>query len=92
MAFRRQTVMPQGAPYTHGGDPAYAPPVLRAPSPSSSIGTEYPPDESTQEEEFMTESDFVKRLQLNEPWFPEAVAYREPLLPKPTNPTQEASK
>ncbi len=86
----KQTAMPQGAPYIHSGDPAYAPPVLRAPSPSSSIGTEYPPDESTQAEEFMTEEDFVKKLKLNHPWITEAWSWRDPLLPKPKDAAQEA--
>ena len=82
--------MPQGAPYIHSGDPAYAPPVLRAPSPSSSIGTDYPGDESTQAEEFMTERDFVQRLKLDDPREDEAAANRDPLLPKPKDAQQEA--
>ena len=43
--------MPQAStPYVHSGDAAYGGPVLRAPSPSSSIGTDYGEDETPAED------------------------------------------
>lgn len=86
--------MPQiGAPYIHSGDPAYAPPLLRAPSPSSSIGTDYGPDETSYEDAHKSQNQFVNdiqaRLKLNEPRMEEAQANRDPLLPKPKDPQEE---
>ncbi|KAI0685805.1 hypothetical protein BC835DRAFT_492599 [Cytidiella melzeri] len=78
------------APYIHSGDPAYAPPVLRAPSPSSSIGTDYGPDETTPEEARMTEVDFLRQLKLADSRNEEHLASQEPLLPKPKDAQHES--
>lgn len=89
--------MPQSsAPYIHSGDPAYAPPLLRAPSPSSSIGTDYGPDETTPEEKQKSQSEFVKaiqdRLRLNDARPEETAANSDPLLPKPKDAHEEAGE
>jgi hypothetical protein len=77
------------APYIHSGDPAYAPPVLRAPSPSSSIGTEYEQDATTFEEYTLEEEDILQKLRLAEARDEEHIANQDPLLPKPGNPEEE---
>lgn len=87
-------IMPQNsATYIHSGDSAYAPPVLRAPSPSSSIGTDYGPDETTPEEASMSNFALMHsinhRLRLNEPSAEELKAERDPLLPKPRDAQHE---
>ena len=78
------------APYIHSGDPAYAPPVLRAPSPSSSIGTEYEQDATTIEEYHLSEHELLEKLKLTESRDEELVANQDPLLTRPVNPEEEA--
>ncbi|KAG6844037.1 hypothetical protein H0H87_010361 [Tephrocybe sp. NHM501043] len=66
----------------------YAPPVLRAPSPASSIGTVYGEDQTSFSdcEEHITQPAFEKkweeRLALNVPRPEELLADQEPLLPR----------
>ncbi|PSR70554.1 hypothetical protein PHLCEN_2v13593 [Hermanssonia centrifuga] len=82
-------------PYIHSGDPAYAPPVLRAPSPSSSIGTEYDQDETPHHESLacMPDTDFahlsLARLNLHNPRQEEAAANKDPLLRRPKSQKEE---
>ena len=75
------------------GDAVYAPPVLRAPSPSSSIGTDYGPDETSAADLEMSAEEFknrvVYKLALNEPRAEELMAEIDPLLQRPTNPQAE---
>ncbi|TCD70169.1 hypothetical protein EIP91_004639 [Steccherinum ochraceum] len=75
------------------GDAVYAPPVLRAPSPSSSIGTDYGPDETSIADLEMSPEDFKlmveAELALNQPRPEETLACAEPLLPKPAGPLAE---
>ncbi|EKM51543.1 uncharacterized protein PHACADRAFT_261747 [Phanerochaete carnosa HHB-10118-sp] len=80
-------------PYVHSGDPGYAPPVLRAPSPTDSIGTDYGPDETTPDEERLSDAEFAKicqqRLRLGDMRREEREAEADPLLQKPKNPDEE---
>ncbi|KAH0585926.1 hypothetical protein J132_00584 [Termitomyces sp. J132] len=67
----------------------YAPPVLRAPSPASSIGTVYDEDQtaSSDREEQISQSSFEakweERLALHIPRPEELLADQDPLLPRP---------
>ncbi|KAG6917072.1 hypothetical protein DXG01_004044 [Tephrocybe rancida] len=67
----------------------YAPPVLRAPSPASSIGTVYDKDQTSfsDSEDTLTQPDFERkweeRLALNVPRPEEHFADQEPLLQRP---------
>ena len=83
-------------PYVHSGDPGYAPPLLRAPSPTDSIGTDYGPDETTVEETRLSDREFAQkcqqRLRLNALRPDEINANFDPLLPKPKNAEEEKSK
>lgn len=80
-------------PYVHSGDPGYAPPLLRAPSPTSSIGTDYSPDETSPTEADLTAAEFEhmcqQRLQLSDMRPDERLANYDPLLPKPRNSDEE---
>lgn len=82
-------------PYIHSADPAYAPPVLRAPSPSSSIGTNYDPDETPEVELHMSDEDFARtcedKLQLGQPRSDEIAACKDPLLARPHSKEEEQS-
>ncbi|GJE97126.1 hypothetical protein PsYK624_133370 [Phanerochaete sordida] len=80
-------------PYVHSGDPGYAPPVLRAPSPTDSIGTDYGPDETTPDEESLTDAEFDlmcrQHLRLGDVRPDEMRANIDPILPKPKNVDEE---
>lgn len=73
----------------------YPPPVLRAPSPASSIGTTYGPDQtsSSDSESQLTESQFVRKweekLGLGKPSREELKANESPLVPKPNSEAEE---
>ncbi|KAG6332003.1 hypothetical protein ID866_7088 [Astraeus odoratus] len=45
----------------HTGDPAYASPVIRAPSPASSIGTAYEPDQTSQSDAELSKEEFEQK-------------------------------
>lgn len=45
----------------HAGDPAYASPVIRPPSPSSSIGTTYEPDQTSQSDSELSQEEFEQK-------------------------------
>lgn len=53
-----------GPRHTHTVDPVYAPPVLRAPSPTDSISTEYGLDETSIADKALSDEDFAKRVDL----------------------------
>ena len=71
--------MPTG--HIHTGDPPYAPPLLRAASPSSSIGTEYD-DDTTTFEEYERITHNLDSL-LKRPREEEELAIKDPLLHRP---------
>lgn len=89
------TMPAYSVPYVHSGDPGYAPPLLRAPSPTSSIGTDYGPDETSIIESGLSNQEFAQmcqqRLQLDSIRPDELCANFDPLLPKPKNQEEEKS-
>lgn len=86
--------MPVG--HIHTGDPPYAPPLLRAASPSSSIGTDYGPDATSPVEAQMSPDQFSiiceQRLFLKLPKMEEIEANKNPLLPRPKVEKQDMRK
>ncbi|TFK70966.1 hypothetical protein BDN72DRAFT_794669 [Pluteus cervinus] len=72
----------------------YAPPVMRAPSPASSIGTHYEIDQTSlsDKESIIGQEDFENkwedRLQLRNPRKEEEEAENSPLIPRSNNPTE----
>ncbi|KAH8104655.1 hypothetical protein BXZ70DRAFT_1062196 [Cristinia sonorae] len=79
--------------HIYAGDAVYAPPVLRAPSPSSSIGTDYGQDETSNLDRALTDEEFrakvEKDLQLNQLCKAELDASNDPLLPRAMHPSAE---
>jgi hypothetical protein len=67
----------------------YAPPVLRAPSPASSVGTAYAEDQTSfsDSEHQLSQAAFEKkwegRLELGKPRREEEIANISPLIPRP---------
>jgi hypothetical protein len=67
----------------------YAPPVLRAPSPTSSVGTTYPEDRTSfsdsehQLGQAAFERKWEERLELGKPGREEELANISPLIPRP---------
>lgn len=82
-------------PFVHSGDPGYAPPLARAPSPTDSIGTDYGPDETPDDEGQLSDREFAdmcqRMLRLNIMRNDEVAANFDPLLPKPKSPEEEKS-
>jgi hypothetical protein len=77
----------------HPGDPSYAPPLIRPPSPASSIGTVYGDDETSQSDAELDDAAFASKheeaLKLNHPSDAETRAVRSVLLPRPKNAEEE---
>ncbi|KAI0789821.1 hypothetical protein C8Q75DRAFT_733602 [Abortiporus biennis] len=76
----------------HTGDLPYAPPLLRAPSPSSSIGTDYGPDETSLDDSRMASDAFTRmcdaQIALTAPSEEEIKANESPLIKRPTLETE----
>lgn len=86
----------QNAPVIHTGDPAYASPVIRAPSPASSVGTAYGPDESNQSDQELSPEAFQQKwsskLKLDGPRIEEELTSFSALIqPLPQNQIEEKS-
>lgn len=84
------------APLIHTGDPAYASPVIRAPSPASSVGTAYGADESTQSDSELSpeafEQKWSSKLKLDGPRIEEELMSFSALIqPLPQNQMEEKS-
>lgn len=84
------------APLIHTGDPAYASPVIRAPSPASSVGTAYGPDESSQSDSELSpeafEQKWSSKLKLGGPRIEEELMSFSALIqPLPQNQMEEKS-
>ncbi|KAG9315872.1 hypothetical protein JVU11DRAFT_3521 [Chiua virens] len=82
------------APPIHTGDPAYASPVIRAPSPASSVGTAYGPDETAQSDSELSPEAFrqkwLSKLKLDAPRIEEELMSFSPLIqPLPQNEIDE---
>ncbi|KAF9242620.1 hypothetical protein BU15DRAFT_43677 [Melanogaster broomeanus] len=78
----------------HAGDPAYASPVIRAPSPASSVGTAYGPDETSQSDSELSQEAFEQKLsdtlKLDGPKIEEELRSFSALIePPPQNPAEE---
>ncbi|EGN98575.1 hypothetical protein SERLA73DRAFT_110133 [Serpula lacrymans var. lacrymans S7.3] len=77
----------------HTGDPAYASPVIRAPSPASSVGTAYGPDETSLSDMELSQDAFEKKcleaLKLDWQKEEEIRADRTPLIQKPKTQAEE---
>ncbi|CCM04936.1 uncharacterized protein FIBRA_07133 [Fibroporia radiculosa] len=85
--------MPQAHHHIHAGGPQYAPPVLRAASPTSSIGTEYGEDNTDLADRELNQQEFEQKcevfLRLHEPRPEEELAREDPRLPKPKTAAEE---
>lgn len=84
------------APLIHTGDPAYASPIIRAPSPASSVGTAYGPDETTQSDSELSPDAFERKwsskLKLDAPRIEEELMSFSALIqPLPQNQVEEQS-
>ncbi|KAI1793338.1 hypothetical protein LXA43DRAFT_972003 [Ganoderma leucocontextum] len=80
--------MPNQPCIVHPADLQYVPTIMRAPSPSSTIGTDYGPDETTIVDSELSEHDFFRKCEemvgINRPRPDEDEANRDPLiLPRP---------
>ncbi|KAF9445383.1 hypothetical protein P691DRAFT_611101, partial [Macrolepiota fuliginosa MF-IS2] len=75
--------------------PEYAPPVLRAPSPASSVGTTYGPDQTSlsdsehQISQVAFERKWLAKLDLDKPRKEEEEANESPLIPRTKNKEEE---
>ncbi|EIW59136.1 uncharacterized protein TRAVEDRAFT_166382 [Trametes versicolor FP-101664 SS1] len=80
--------MPSQQFIVHPADLPYVPTIMRAPSPSSTIGTDYGPDETDLADSELSEREFVRKCEgmagINRPRPEEDEANRDPLLhPRP---------
>ncbi len=80
--------MPSQQFIVHPADLPYVPTIMRAPSPSSTIGTDYGPDETDFADSELSERDFVRKCEemvgINRPRPEEEEANRDPLVhPRP---------
>ena len=79
-------------------NPEYAPPVLRAPSPTSSVGTTYGPDQTSfsdteqQLSQPAFENKWLAKLDLDKPRKEEEDANQSPLLSKPRSREEETGE
>ena len=93
--FHIQLKMPN-APLIHTGDPAYASPVIRVPSPASSVGTAYGPDETTESDSELSpdafEQKWSSKLKLDSPRIEEElVSFSALIQPHPEDQMEEQS-
>lgn len=74
-------------------NPEYAPPVLRAPSPASSVGTTYGEDETSHSDAELDQDAFAQKwltkLDLDKPRKEEEEANESPLIPRSGNKDEE---
>ncbi|CDO77156.1 hypothetical protein BN946_scf184657.g31 [Trametes cinnabarina] len=80
--------MPSQQYIVHPTDLPYVPTIMRAPSPSSTIGTDYGPDETDFADSELNQNDFVRKCEeaigLHRPRPEEEEANRDPLVhPRP---------
>jgi hypothetical protein len=77
----------------HTGDPAYASPVIRPPSPASSVGTAYGPDETSLSDSGLTQDAFERKwianLRLDEPKDEEVHNLKDVLIIPPNDPQEQ---
>jgi len=89
---QRGCVMPH-TQQIHAGDPAYASPVIRPPSPASSVGTAYGPDDTSLSDSELSQDDFERKaianLRLDEPKHDEVHNLKDPLIICPSDPQEQ---
>lgn len=77
----------------HAGDPAYASPVIRPPSPTSSVGTAYGPDDTSLSDSGLSQDVFeqkwIANLKLDEPKHDEVHNLKDPLITCPSDPQEQ---
>lgn len=77
----------------HAGDPAYASPVIRPPSPASSVGTAYGPDDTSLSDSGLSQDVFeqkwIANLRLDEPKHDEVHNLKDPLIICPSDPQEQ---
>lgn len=77
----------------HAGDPAYASPVIRPPSPASSLGTAYGPDDTSLSDSGLSQDVFeqkwIANLGLDEPKHDEVHNSKDPLIIYPSDPQEQ---
>ncbi|KAG1852001.1 hypothetical protein C8R48DRAFT_676256 [Suillus tomentosus] len=77
----------------HAGDPAYASPVIRPPSPASSVGTAYGPDDTSLSDSGLNQDVFERKwianLRLDEPKHDEVHNLKDPLIICPSDPQEQ---
>ncbi|OAX44324.1 hypothetical protein K503DRAFT_449181 [Rhizopogon vinicolor AM-OR11-026] len=77
----------------HTGDPAYASPVIRPPSPASSVGTAYGPDETSLSDLELSQDAFERKwtanLRLDEPKDEEVHNLKDVLIIPPSDPVEQ---
>ncbi|KAJ7256783.1 hypothetical protein B0H12DRAFT_1183024 [Mycena haematopus] len=77
-------------------NPEYADPVIREPSPASSVGTVYGPDQTSSSDDELDqwafERKWVDKLFLRKITKEEEIAERDPLLPRPSTATDERAQ
>lgn len=75
-------------------NPEYAPPVLRIPSPTSSVGTTYGPDQTSFSDTELSqpafENKWLAKLNLNKPRKEEEEADEDPLILRPKSKEEES--
>ncbi|KAH8104999.1 hypothetical protein DFH11DRAFT_1692087 [Phellopilus nigrolimitatus] len=81
------------ARHTHTVDPVYAPPVLRAPSPTETISTEYGQDETSIADMTLSDEDFARRVEeeigLRRTKWSDAGPIKPIILPRSKDPREE---
>jgi len=77
----------------HTGDPAYASPVIRPPSPASSVGTVCGPDETSLSDSGLTQDAFERKwtanLRLDDPKEEEVYSLKDVLITPPSDPGEQ---
>lgn len=91
-SYKLNSVMPHNR-QIHSGDPAYASPVIRPPSPASSVGTAYGPDETSLSDSELAQDTFERKwtanLRLNEPKDEEVHNLKDVLVTPPSDPGEQ---
>jgi hypothetical protein len=77
-------------------NPEYADPVIREPSPASSVGTVYGPDQTASSDDELDQPTFERkwedRLDLRRATRDEELADADPLFPRPSTAVEERGK
>ena len=77
--------------HLHNMDPTYAPPVIHAPSPSTSLTTEYAPDATSLSDQELTDEEFSRKCEEMIGLGQRTAESTMILLPKPQTAAEEKS-